>query len=101
MMKKKLIFSDFFATGNNEKKNIYNTKRKKIWCKNLEICYCPICIVRKETVLQYSLLVFDCIARCKAKLYCKKKPLHCIVAVLRVCILQYIVLYCRKISVLQ
>ena len=30
------------------------------------------------------------------KLYCKRKPLHCIVAGLRVFILQYTVLYCRK-----
>ena len=37
-----------------------------------------------------------CIAGSKAKLYCKRKPLHCIVAGLRVFILQYIVLYCRK-----
>ena len=35
------------------------------------------------------------------KLYCKRKPLHCIVAGLRVFILQYVVLYCRKIRVLQ
>ena len=63
----------FFATGNNEKKIfIMKKKTKKNWCRNLEICYCPICIVRKETVLQYSLLVLDCIAGCKAKLYCKR-----------------------------
>ena len=38
--------------------------------------YCTICIVRKKTVLQYSLLVLDCIAGCKAKLYCKTR-LYC------------------------
>ena len=38
----------------------------------------------------------NCIARCKAKLYCKRRPLHCIVVGLRVFILQYTVLYCRK-----
>ena len=45
----------------------------------------------------------NCIARCKAKLYCKRRPLHCIVVGLRVFILQYTVLYCRKkkISVFQ
>ena len=60
------------------KKNIYNEKRKKKkkLCRNLENCYCPICIVRKETVLQYSLLVLDCITGCKAKLYCKTR-LYC------------------------
>ena len=111
----------FFAAGNNENKNIYEEKRKKnmvqIWNGLLPNCilrewelYCNtgFCIavrnlgwVRKETVLQYSLLVLDCIAGCKAKLYCKRKPLHSIVAGLRVFILQYTVLYCRKISVLQ
>ena len=56
------------------RKKIFIMKNeKKNWCRNLEICYCPICIVRKETVLQYSLLVLDCIAGCKAKLYCNRQ----------------------------
>ena len=49
-MKKKMIFrdfSDFSIAGNNWKKKInYNEKRKKNWCRNLEISYCMICIVR-------------------------------------------------------
>ena len=54
--------------------------------------HCPFVLQEKK----------NCIAGCKAKLYCKRKPLHCIVAGLRVFILQYTVLYCRKkISVLQ
>ena len=47
---KKMIFrdfSDFSIAGNNWKKKFnYNEKRKKNWCRNLEICYCMICIVR-------------------------------------------------------
>ena len=45
---KKMIFSDFFsAAGNNEKKIfIMKKKRKKKVVQKLEICYCPICIVR-------------------------------------------------------
>ena len=40
-------FSDFSIAGNNWKKKInYNEKRKKNWCRNLEISYCMICIVR-------------------------------------------------------
>ena len=50
-MKKKMIFrdfSDFSIAGNNWKKKInYNEKtKKKNWCRNLEISYCMICIVR-------------------------------------------------------
>ena len=49
-MKKKMIFrdfSDFSIAGNNWKKKFnYNEKRKKNWCRNLEISYCMICIVR-------------------------------------------------------
>ena len=41
-------FSDFSISGNNWKKKFnYNEKRKKKnWCRNLEISYCMICIVR-------------------------------------------------------
>ena len=41
-------FSDFSIAGNNwkKKKFNYNEKRKKNWCRNLEISYCMICIVR-------------------------------------------------------
>ena len=48
--------------------------------------YCPFVLQEKK----------NCIAGSKAKLYCKRKPLHCIVAGLRVFILQYTVLHCRK-----
>ena len=41
-------FSDFSIAGNNwKKKNLIIMKNeKKNWCRNLEICYCMICIVR-------------------------------------------------------
>ena len=56
-----------------KKKYIYIEKRKK---KNLVQKfgngYCTICIVRNETVLQYNLLVLDCIAGCRAKVYCNR-----------------------------
>ena len=61
-------------------------KMKKILCRKIWNGLLPICIARKK----------NCIAGSKAKLYCKRKPLHCIVAGLRVFILQYTVLYCRK-----
>ena len=69
-------------------------RKKKMLCrKKSGMGYCPFVLQEKK----------NCIAGSKAKLYCKRKPLHCIVAGLRVFILQYIVLYCRKkkISVLQ
>ena len=74
-MKKKLFLVIFSLLEINENIYIYiyNEKRKKNLVQNLEICYCPICIVRKETVLQYSLLVLDCIAGCMAKLYCNRQ----------------------------
>ena len=51
IMEKKMIFrdiSDISIAGNNwkKKKINYNEKRKKNWCRNLEISYCMICIVR-------------------------------------------------------
>ena len=47
-----------------KKKYIYNekTKKKKNLCRNLGSGYCPNCVGRKQIVLQYSLLVLDCIA---------------------------------------
>ena len=71
-------------------------EKKKNLCRNLEISYCPICIVRKETILQYSLLVLDCIAGCKAKLYCKTR-LYCNRRGLEAgsSVLQYTALYCN------
>ena len=57
-----------------KKKYIYNEKRKKIiLVQKFGNCYCTICIVRKETILQYSLLVLDRIAGCRAKLYCNRQ----------------------------
>ena len=61
-------------------------QRKKILCRKIWNGLLPICIARKK----------NCIVGCKAKLYCKRRPLHCIVAGLRVFILQYTVWYCRK-----
>ena len=71
-------------------------EKKKNLCRNLEISYCLICIVRKEAVLQYSLLVLDCIVGCKAKLYCKTK-LYCNRRGLEAgsSVLQYTALYCN------
>ena len=79
-----------------KKKNliIMKKKRKKKFCAEKSgMGYCPFVLQEKK----------NCIAGSKAKLYCKRKPLHCIVAGLTVFILQYTVLYCRKkkISVLQ
>ena len=72
-MKKKLI--------------IMKKKRKKKFCAEKSgMGYCPFVLQEKKI----------CIAGSKAKLYCKRNPLHCIVAGLTVFILQYTVLYCRK-----
>ena len=70
-----------------KKKINYNEKNEKKFCAEKSgMGYCPFVLQEKK----------NCIAGSKAKLYCKRKPLHCIVAGLRVFILQYTVLYCRK-----
>ena len=48
-------------------------KKKKNLVQKFGNGYCIICIVRNETVLQYSLLVLDCIAGCRTKLYCNRQ----------------------------
>ena len=68
-----------------KKKVIKIEKEKNFVQKNLEWATAHLYCKKK-----------NCIAGCKAKLYCKRRPLHCIMAGLRVFILQYTVLYCRK-----
>ena len=48
-------------------------KKKNIFSAEILKGYCPFCIVREETVLQYSLLVLDRIAESKARLYCNRQ----------------------------